>query len=204
MFYKLLTVGVVIIGGVFFSKIKSAVRTGLDLASSGRTETAPDNAVASSSIYDYSLVTLDGKKVKMSDYKGKKIIILNVASECGFTPQYADWQKFYETNKQNAVVLGFPANNFGSQEPGSNEQIKGFCQKNYGVTFPVFQKVSVKGSDKAPIYQWLTTKTMNGWNTDEPSWNFCKYLVNEEGKLTNFFTSKTKPSSPEFIAAFTK
>ncbi len=154
------------------------------------------------SIYDFNLKTLDGKEISLLKYKGKKIIILNVASECGYTPQYADWQKFYDENASKAIVLGFPANNFGGQEPGSNAQIATFCTKNYGVTFPVFEKISVKGNDKSPLYQWLTTKSINGWNEKEPTWNFCKYLINEKGELTNFFASDIKPNSAEFKAAF--
>jgi glutathione peroxidase len=153
------------------------------------------------SIYDFKLKTLDGKEVSLAQFKGKKIVILNVASECGYTPQYGDWEKFYEANKAKFVVLGFPANNFGGQEPGTNEQIATFCTKNYGVTFPVFEKISVKGADKAPIYKWLTTKALNGWNEKEPTWNFCKYLVNEKGELTNFFASEIKPTSLDFQAA---
>jgi glutathione peroxidase len=158
-------------------------------------------AVSPNAFYDFTVTTLDGKKVSLSAYKGKKVVILNVASECGYTPQYGDWEKFYEANKSKFVVLGFPANNFGGQEPGSNKEIATFCTKNYGVTFPVFEKVSVKGKDKAPLYQWLTTKKMNGWNEKEPTWNFCKYLVNEKGELTNFFSSDIKPTSAEFLAA---
>ena len=153
------------------------------------------------SFYDFKVVTLDGQLVSLSKYKGKKIVILNVASECGYTPQYADWQKFFDANSNKFAVLGFPANNFGGQEPGSNKEIATFCTKNYGVTFPVFEKVSVKGKDKSPLYQWLTTKRMNGWNEKEPTWNFCKYLINEKGELTNFFASEIKPTSAEFIAA---
>lgn len=153
------------------------------------------------SIYDFKLKTLEGKDANLAIYKGKKMVILNVASECGYTPQYGDWEKFYEANKDKFVVLGFPANNFGGQEPGSNAEIATFCSKNYGVTFPIFEKVSVKGNDKAPIYQWLTDKKMNGWNEKEPTWNFCKYLVNEKGELTHFFASDTKPGSKEFLNA---
>ncbi len=155
----------------------------------------------SKSIYDFTVKTLDGKEVKLSQYKGKKIVILNVASECGYTPQYGDWEKFYEANKDKFVVLGFPANNFGQQEPGTNAEIATFCTKNYGVTFPIFEKVSVKGDDKAPVYQWLTSKNLNGWNEKEPTWNFCKYLVNEKGELKNFFASDIKPDSKEFLVA---
>ena len=154
------------------------------------------------SFYDLKAMSLDGESIDMSKYKGKKVIILNVASKCGYTPQYADWQKFYESNKDQVEVLGFPCNQFLGQEPGSSEEIATFCQKNYGVTFQMFDKVDVKGDQQHVIYQWLTDPTKNGWNSEVPSWNFCKYLINEEGKLTHFFGSKIKPDNQEFIAAY--
>lgn len=154
------------------------------------------------SFYDLKAMSLDGETIDMSKYKGKKIIILNVASKCGYTPQYADWQKFYESNKDQVEVLGFPCNQFLGQEPGSSDEIATFCQKNYGVTFQMFDKVDVKGDQQHAIYQWLTDPSKNGWNSEVPSWNFCKYLINEEGKLTHFFGSKIKPDNQEFIAAY--
>mgnify|MGYP005847071109 CR=1 FL=1 len=153
------------------------------------------------SFYDLKSTSLDGQSVSMSQFKGKKIVILNVASKCGYTPQYADWQKFYEENNEKIVVLGFPCNQFMGQEPGSAEEIASFCEKNYGVTFPMFEKIDVKGSNQSPIYRWLTTPSENGWNSEVPSWNFCKYLIDENGKLTHFFASKIKPDSPEFLDA---
>jgi glutathione peroxidase len=152
-------------------------------------------------VYQFTVNSLDGKPVSLEQYRGKHIIILNVASECGFTPQYADWEKFYEANKDHVVVLGFPCNDFGGQEPGTATEISSFCQKNYGVTFPMFEKVSVKGAGKSPFYQWLTDPAQNGWNAQEPTWNFCKYLINEKGELTNFFASKVKPDNEEFLKA---
>lgn len=163
---------------------------------------APAEAAApAKTLYDFKMKSLDGKTVDLSQYKGKKVVILNVASKCGFTPQYADWEKFYEAHKDKVVVLGFPANNFGGQEPGSSEEIATFCQKNYGVTFPMFEKIDVVGDNQAPLYQWLTRKDQNGWNDKAPSWNFCKYVVNEKGELTNFFASKVKPDDPDFLKA---
>ena len=153
------------------------------------------------SFYDFNVNSLEGQPVSLSQFRGKKIIILNVASKCGYTPQYADWEKFYTENKDEVVVLGFPCNDFLGQEPGTAAEIAEFCQKNYGVTFPMFEKVSVKGKDKAPLYQWLTDPAQNGWNSKEPSWNFCKYIVNEKGELTHFFDSKVKPSNEAFTAA---
>jgi glutathione peroxidase len=153
------------------------------------------------SFYSFTVNSLDGQPVSLEQYRGKKIIVLNTASECGYTPQYADWEKFYSENKDSVVVLGFPCNDFGGQEPGSADDIKSFCQKNYGVTFPMFEKVAVKGANKSPVYQWLTDPAQNGWNSQEPTWNFCKYVLDEEGNLTHFFASKIKPSSEEFLKA---
>ncbi|MBK9736413.1 MAG: glutathione peroxidase [Saprospiraceae bacterium] len=169
---------------------------------SSQSDTNPINTnMTLTSFYNLTATTLDGKTVSMSDYKGKKIIILNVASKCGYTPQYADWQKFYDAHKENTVVLGFPSNQFMSQEPGSASEIGAFCQKNYGVTFQMFDKVDVKGSNQNSIYKWLSDPAQNGWNSDVPSWNFCKYLIDENGKLTHFFASGIVPDSPEFIVA---
>ncbi|GAB2559362.1 glutathione peroxidase [Spirosoma areae] len=163
---------------------------------------APANAPApTKSLYDFTVNSLDGKPVALKGFKGKKVVILNVASKCGFTPQYADWEKFYKEHGDKIVVLGFPANNFKSQEPGSSEEIAEFCKKNYGVTFPMFEKVSVLGDDQAPLYKWLTDKSMNGWNDKVPTWNFCKYVINEKGELTHFFGSKVKPEDDEFKKA---
>ncbi len=169
--------------------------------------TAPKDTISATnqekpSFYDLKAVSLDGETIDMSKYKGKKIIVLNVASKCGYTPQYADWQKFYESNKGQVEVLGFPCNQFLGQEPGSSAEIATFCQKNYGVTFQMFDKVDVKGDQQHAIYQWLTDPSKNGWNSEVPSWNFCKYLINEEGKLTHFFGSKIKPDNQEFMAAY--
>ncbi len=154
-----------------------------------------------SSFFQFTVNSLDGKPVSLEQFRGKKIVVLNVASKCGYTPQYADWEKYYNENKENVVVLGFPSNDFLGQEPGSAEDIAEFCQKNYGVTFPMFEKVAVKGDDTAPLYRWLTDPAQNGWNNQAPSWNFCKYLINEKGELTHFFASKVKPDSPEFMSA---
>jgi glutathione peroxidase len=151
------------------------------------------------SIYDFSLKTLDGKEVSLSAYKGKKILLVNTASECGYTPQYEALQKFHEKYADKIAVLGFPANNFGGQEPGSDAQIASFCQKNYGVTFQMFSKISVAGNDQHPLYQWLSSKAENGWNDQAPKWNFCKYVVNENGELLNYFGSSVKPFDAEML-----
>jgi glutathione peroxidase len=170
-----------------------------------RVETRPEHMTTivnpAKSFYDFKLNSLDGEPVDFSQYKGKKIVILNVASECGYTPQYADWEKFHEQYGDKVVVIGVPANNFGGQEPGSNKEIASFCQLNYGVKFQMLEKVSVKGSDQHPLYQWLTKKELNGWNTQEPTWNFCKYLINEKGELVKYFGSAIKPTDKEFLDA---
>ncbi len=159
---------------------------------------------AQTSFYELTAPGLDGQSVSFEQFRGKKVIILNVASRCGYTPQYADWETFHQANREDAAVIGFPCNDFGAQEPGSAAEIGEFCQKNYGVTFLMLEKGHVKGEQKAPLYQWLTDPAQNGWNGEEPSWNFCKYLVNEEGELTHFFASRIKPDSPEFYQALEK
>jgi glutathione peroxidase len=153
--------------------------------------------ITQKTIYDFTMKSIDGKDISLGQFRGKKILIVNVASECGYTPQYKDLQKLYEAYKGNLIILGFPANNFGEQEPGSDETIKTFCEKNYGVTFPMFSKISVVGEDQNPLYQWLSKKELNGWNDQAPKWNFCKYLISEKGELLKFFSSAVKPMSEE-------
>lgn len=151
------------------------------------------HAMSQSAFYDFKLKSIDGTVVDFSQFKGKKVLIVNVASECGNTPQYADLERLYEQYKDKLVILGFPANNFGGQEPGSNSEIKSFCTSKYRVTFPMFEKISVKGSDMAPLYKWLSDKSLNGINDKAPDWNFAKYLVNEKGELVAFFSASTQP-----------
>lgn len=146
-------------------------------------------------IYDFKVESLDGKEINFADFKGKKILIVNTASECGFTPQYADLEKLYEEYKDKLVIVGFPANNFGGQEPGTNAEIGTFCQKNYGVTFPMAAKISVKGDDTAPIFKYLTEKDLNGVKNSTILWNFTKFLIDENGKLIDSYVSTTKPTS---------
>ncbi len=157
---------------------------------------------AKASLYDFKVKELTGGKVvDLKKYKGKKVVILNVASKCGYTEQYADWEEFYKQYGKKVVVLGFPSNNFGGQEPGTNEEIATFCRTTFGVSFPMFDKMEVVGENKHPLYKWLSDKSLNGWNDKEPTWNFCKYVVNEKGELTHFFASKIKPANPEFKKA---
>jgi len=140
------------------------------------------------SFYDFELKGIDGKKVDLNVYKGKKVLIVNVASKCGYTPQYEDLQNLHEQFGNKVVVLGFPANNFGGQEPGTNEEIIEFCDANYGVTFQMFEKVSVVGKEKHPLYKWLEEQS-----GEVPNWNFCKYLLDENGKVIRFFPSAVNP-----------
>lgn len=159
-----------------------------------------NDAAQQQSFYDFTMKSIDGKDVKLSDFKGKKILVVNVASECGNTPQYAKLETLYKEYKDKLVILGFPANNFGGQEPGSDKEISSFCTKNYGVTFPMFSKISVKGSDKAPLYQWLSDKSKNGVTGEEPDWNFAKYVIDENGKMLAFFPAKTDPMDEKILA----
>lgn len=156
--------------------------------------------VTAKSIYDFKVEALDGGTIDFAQYKGKKILIVNTASECGYTPQYEGLEALYEKYKDRLVIVGFPANNFGGQEPGSNTQIKEFCKKNYGVTFPMAAKISVKGDDAAPIYKWLCNKSENGVLDAEIKWNFNKFLLDENGKLITKFESKVTPMSEELTS----
>ena len=150
--------------------------------------------------YQFKLKTINGKEIDFSQFKGKKVLIVNVASKCGFTPQYEDLQQLHEQYGDKVVILGMPANNFGQQEPGSNQEISSFCKLNYGVTFQMFQKISVKGEDQHALYKWLSNKDLNGWNDQAPTWNFCKYLIDENGNLVKFYGSKVKPLSEEILS----
>ena len=156
-----------------------------------------ENVKPKKSIYDYRAKLINGKEISLKDFKGKKILFVNVASNCGYTPQYKGLQKLHEELGDKINILGFPANNFGAQEPGSNKEIADFCSLNYGVGFPMFSKISVKGEDIHPIYDWLTDPKLNGWNEQDPTWNFCKYLIDEEGQLVKFYKSSVKPLSDE-------
>jgi glutathione peroxidase len=161
-------------------------------------------APATGTVYDFTVKSIDGKDVKLSQYKGKKLLIVNTASECGYTPQYKELEELYKKHGDKVTVLGFPANNFGGQEPGTEAQIATFCEKNYGVTFPLFSKVSVKGDDMVPLYKFLADKSKNGTVSDAPTWNFCKYLVDEQGHVVAFYPSKVKPMSDELVQAILK
>lgn len=156
------------------------------------------------SIYDFKVIDIDGNQFDLASLKGKKVMIVNTASKCGLTPQYEELEKLYETYKdQNFIIVGFPSNDFMSQEPGSNEEIKDFCKKNYGVSFPMMGKIEVKGKEMHPLYQFLTEKKQNGYSDNSVKWNFQKYLISEEGKLVKVIAPGTKPLSEEITSWIT-
>lgn len=158
-------------------------------------ETTKTNTMEQGSIYTFKVKDLSGNDFDFASLKGKKILIVNTASECGLTPQYEQLQAIYEKYQdKNFVIVGFPANNFGAQEPGSNEQIKTFCKQNYGVTFPMMSKISVKGSDMHEIYKFLTQKAKNGLEDSEVEWNFQKYLIDEKGHLVDVISPRVLPN----------
>lgn len=150
------------------------------------------------SIYEFKVESLDGGVIDFNDFKGKKILIVNTASKCGFTKQYAELEALHQ-KYDDLVIVGFPANNFMRQEPGTNEEIAEFCKKNYGVTFPMAAKISVKGKDQHKLYTWLTNKQYNQVEDSKVQWNFQKYLISEDGKLLKVFPSKVKPTDPEIV-----
>ena len=150
------------------------------------------NKKAPVSFHSLKAVTNAGEEISFEKYRGKKVLIVNLASQCGYTPQYTALEELHQQHK-NVIILGFPSNNFGGQEPGTDYEIAEFCKVNYGVTFPLFKKDDVKGNDKQPVYQWLTDENKNGWNNEEPQWNFHKYLVDENGNLSKIFSSSVSP-----------
>jgi glutathione peroxidase len=158
-----------------------------------------------SSVYEFTLNSIDGQPAPLAAYKGKVLLLVNVASKCGFTPQYTALEALHEKYKdQGLVVMGFPANNFMSQEPGTNEEIKDFCSRTYSVKFPMYSKISVKGEDKASLYQYLTDKETNPATGGEIKWNFTKFLVSRDGKILARFEPAVKPDSPEVTSAIEK
>jgi glutathione peroxidase len=157
--------------------------------------------IQAQSFYDLKAKTIDGKDFNFSDLKGKKVMVVNTASKCGFTYQYENLEKVYKEYKDKGfVIIGFPANNFGKQEPGTNDEIKEFCTKNYGVSFPMMQKISVKGDDMDPVYHWLTEKKLNGKMDSSVKWNFQKYLIDENGNLVDVVYSREEPTSDKIVS----
>jgi glutathione peroxidase len=157
-------------------------------------------ASAQKTLHSFKTKTIDGKEFDLASLKGKKVLVVNTASKCGLTPQYKELEALYQKYKdRNFVIIGFPANNFLSQEPGSNDEIKQFCEINYGVTFPMMSKISVKGKDQDPIYKWLTSKSENGKLDAEVSWNFQKFMIDENGNLVDFASPKESPMSDKIV-----
>lgn len=158
------------------------------------------NMQTTQTFHDFTVKDIDGKEFDLASLKGKKVLVVNVASKCGLTPQYEDLQALYDKYKdRNFTVIGFPANNFAGQEPGTNAQIKEFCTLNYGVTFPMMDKISVKGKDQAPVYNWLTHKSENGKIDQEVTWNFQEFMIDEEGNLVDVVQPKESPMSEKII-----
>lgn len=150
--------------------------------------------------YDFNVETLDHQEFDFAQFKGKRVLIVNTASECGYTPQYAQLEELYEMyGGDQFAIIGFPSNDFGGQEPGTNTEIAGFCQKNYGVSFPMMDKISIKGDDAHPLYQWLTRKSLNGVEDSEVKWNFNKFLIDENGKWVAWYGSKVEPLDDEIV-----
>lgn len=156
---------------------------------------APNTTSDVMSIYDIEINTIEGTPCSLSDYKGKKMLFVNVASKCGFTKQYKELQELCDSYKKELVVIGLPCNQFGGQEPGAPDQIQEFCERNFGVSFLLTEKIQVKGRNQHPLYTWLTSKKLNGKKSSSVKWNFQKYLVDERGNLIDYFYSITKPTS---------
>lgn len=175
----------------------------IKLFNPGTTANKPSDA-GTNSIHKFRIEGIEGKEINLEDYKGKKILLVNTASECGFTPQYATLQQLHEKYGSKLGVIGFPSNNFGAQEPGTENEIMTFCERNYGVTFPLSKKIDVTGEHQHPLFRWLTKKELNGWNDRDPNWNFCKYLIDENGRLIQFFSHKLDPMDEKIISAIEK
>lgn len=184
---------------LFKVTIGIAIVMGLVAFLSGKLSASKKLNAVEGSIYDFKVNSIDGHEIDFAQYKGKSILIVNTASKCGYTPQYEGLEKLHELYQDKVTVLGFPANNFLWQEPGSNNEIASFCQKNYGVTFQMFEKISVKGGDKHPLYKWLEAKTGHS-----PSWNFCKYIVSKDGTSVKYFSQKVEPLDSAIVNAILK
>jgi|SRR6476620_7637157 len=172
-------------------KISDKTGIGISITSNKNASISQDN------FYGLTAFDIKGNPVNFEIFRNKKVLIVNLASQCGFTPQYNELEDLHRRYKDKIQVLGFPSNDFGGQEPGADEEIADFCRLNFGVSFPLFHKDHVSGVNKQQVYQWLTDPSKNGWNNKEPSWNFCKYLVNEQGQLVNIYSSSVSPTAPE-------
>lgn len=170
------------------------------LLTQAQSKPTPQKPMDTNSIYQFKVTDLSGDPFDMASLKGKKVMVVNTASKCGLTPQYKELEAIYKEYKDSGfVIVGFPANNFASQEPGTSKEIAAFCEQNYGVTFPMMDKISVKGDDMHPLYQFLTQKAKNGVSDSEVEWNFQKYLIDENGKLVKVISPKTLPTDPEIV-----
>lgn len=189
--------GKCLIAGILVSGILGMAGTTLNAEVNG---TVQEDEESTKSLYDFKVKSIEGEEVDLSKYKGKTVLLVNVASKCGYTRQYADMQKIYSKYKdRDFVILGFPCNQFGGQEPGSESEIKEFCTKEFGVTFPMFAKIDVKGSDQAPLYRYLTELETEPKGAGTISWNFEKFLIGPDGKVIGRYASKVNPSSPEMM-----
>jgi glutathione peroxidase len=184
-----------IINRLYNLRMKISGKTGIGInIKSNKNEVIPLE-----NFYSLNATDIKGKNVSFEIFKNKKVLVVNLASQCGFTPQYNELEDLHRRYKDKVEVIGFPSNDFGGQEPGGDEEIANFCRLNFGVSFPLFHKDHVSGASKQKVYQWLTDPAKNGWNNKEPSWNFCKYLVNEQGQLVNFYSSAVSPTAPDII-----
>ncbi len=179
-------------------KLSKLTGAGISISSNNKKMKAHEN------FYSLSATKNNGEVISFETFRGKKILLINLASKCGYTPQYSELEKLHKDYKHKITVLGFPSNDFGGQEPGSDEEIKRFCKRNFGVTFTLFHKDHVIGNNMQPVYEWLCDADKNGWNNKQPSWNFCKYLVDEEGNLTDIFSAAVSPLSKEILKAIFK
>lgn len=191
---------VIVLGFFLLSCMQQNKNVNAPVAQSEEMPVQESSTMEKQTIYQFKVKDISGNAFDLASLKGKKVMIVNTASECGLTPQYEQLQQVYDQYKENNfVIIGFPANNFGAQEPGSNEQIAVFCKKNYGVTFPMMEKISVKGEDMHPLYQFLTQKAKNGLEDNEVQWNFQKYLINTNGELEKVVSPRTLPNDPSII-----
>ncbi len=190
-----------IIAALLFATAATACTSAQTKSNTKTTEVTMETTTeaTSTNVYSYTMPSIDGGTINLADYKGKKILIVNTASECGYTRQYEGLETLYAGHKDKLVVLGVPANNFGGQEPGTNEQIASFCKKNYGVTFPLTAKQEVVGENQHPMFKWLTTKDQNNVLDAKIKWNFNKFLLDENGKLLAYFPSSVEPNSDEIL-----
>jgi glutathione peroxidase len=197
---KKIVVSLMVIGVLFSCKEVNKKSVTNEQPNTNKTPSMPETKLVVKSAYDFELTNINGKPFSLKEFAGKKILIVNTASACGYTPQYEGLEALYKKYQDKLVVVGFPANNFGGQEPGSNEEISGFCKKNYGVTFPLSAKVDVVGEAAAPLFKWLCSKEQNGVMDATIKWNFSKFLLDEKGHVVAAFPSSVKPMDEAITA----